>query len=208
LPAPNPNRYLIPEIAPMKQRGLILIISGPSGVGKTTIAHRVERELGGLFSVSITTRPQTEADRAGVDYIFVDAAEFARRLDADELLEHAEVFGYHYGTPRQPALDALEAGKLFIVEIDVAGGIQVKAMMPAAYALFIEPPSEATLLERLRRRRREEEDVIQRRFAMAKGEISRARECGAYDQFVVNDELDTAVDEVIQLVGAEWARRP
>ena len=191
----------------MPQRGLLFVISGPSGVGKTTIAHRVEAELGGVFSVSITTRPQTDADRPGVDYTFMDRAEFERYRETDDLLEYAEVFGHYYGTPRQPALDALAAGKLFIVEIDVAGGIQVKQKMPEAYAIFILPPSEQTLLERLRRRRREAEDVIQRRFAKAKDEISRAQSCGAYDDFVTNDDLDTAVDEVVKLVSAEWDRR-
>ena len=191
----------------MPRRGLMLIISGPSGVGKTTIAHRVEDALGGAFSVSITTRPQTDADRPGVDYTFMDVAQFQRCRDAGQLLEYAEVFGHYYGTPRQPALDAVNAGKLFIVEIDVAGGIQVKQKMPEAYAIFILPPSEQTLLERLRRRRREAEDVIQRRFAKAKDEISRAQSCGAYDDFVTNDDLDTAVDEVVKLVSAEWDRR-
>ena len=191
----------------MPQRGLLFVISGPSGVGKTTIAHRVEAELGGVFSVSITTRPQTDADRPGVDYTFMDRAEFERYRQTDDLLEYAEVFGHYYGTPRQPALEALAAGKLFIVEIDVAGGIQVKEKMPEAYAVFILPPSEDTLLQRLRRRRREEEAVIQRRFAKAKDEISRAKTCGAYDDFVVNDDLETAVSDVAGLVGAEWGRR-
>lgn len=191
----------------MTKRGLMLIISGPSGVGKTTIARRVESELGGEFSVSLTSRPPAGTDQSGVDYVFVDAAEFERRRDAGEMLEWAEVFGNYYGTPKQPALDALAAGRLYILEIDVAGAIQIREQMPEAYAIFILPPSEPVLLERLRGRQREDEQVIQRRFAQAKVEIDRANECQAYDEFVVNDDLDTAVAQVIQFVNNEWARR-
>ena len=185
----------------------MVIISGPSGVGKTTIARRVESDLGGEFSVSVTSRPPAAGDRPGVDYVFVDAAEFVQRRDAGEMLEWAEVFGNYYGTPKQPALDALVAGRLYILEIDVAGAIQIREQMPEAYAIFIMPPSEPVLLERLRGRQREGEEVIQRRFAQAKVEIDRANECQAYDEFVVNDDLDTAVEQVKRLVTDERSRR-
>ncbi len=187
--------------------GLLLIISGPSGVGKTTITHHVEQRLGGVFSVSLTTRPMTEADVPGRDYHFVDRAEFERRRDTGELLEWAEVFGNYYGTPKQPVVEALQQGRLVLCEIDVQGAIQIKRNLPDAYAIFVLPPSEEELLERLRRRGREDESVIQRRFARARDEINRARESGVYDVFIVNDELSRAVDEAVERVEAERRRR-
>ncbi len=196
-----------PQTAGDPRDGLLLIISGPSGVGKTTITHEVEKILGGVFSVSLTTRPASNADVPGRDYHFVDRAEFDRHRDNGDLLEWAEVFGHCYGTPRQPVVNALAQGKLAICEIDVQGAAQIKSNMPDAYALFVLPPSEDVLLERLRRRGREDESVIQRRFARAKHEIERARESGVYDAFIVNDELPRAVAEAVQLVRQERERR-
>lgn len=182
------------------RRGLLAVISGPSGVGKTTIAHAVERELGGVFSVSLTTRPRAAADRDGVDYHFVDHAEFLRHRDEGNLLEWAQIYDHFYGTPRRPVLDAMAAGRLMILEIDVQGAVQVKRHLPDAFAVFILPPDGDELLARLRNRRREDESVIQRRFAKAKAEIAAARASGIYDAFVVNDELAPAIRETIDLV--------
>lgn len=192
---------------PPPSPGLLLVISGPSGVGKTTITHNVERALDGMFSVSLTTRPKTDADVDGRDYWFIDAEEFKRRRDAGELLEWAEVFGNFYGTPRKPVDEAIAAGRLMILEIDVEGAVQIKRLMPEAFAVFVLPPNERVLLERLRKRGREDEAVIQRRFAKAKFEIIRAWECGAYDQFIVNRDLDHAVREAVTLVRDEWRSR-
>jgi guanylate kinase len=190
--------------ASVEHTGLLLVISGPSGVGKTTITHHVERELGGVFSVSVTTRAKTADDVEGRDYFFVDMPEFERRRDAGELLEWAEVYpGCCYGTPRQPVEDALRSGRLLILEIDVDGAIQIKQKLPGMFGMFVMPPNERVLLERLRSRGREDESVIQRRFAKAKREIIKAWECGAYDQFVVNRDLDHAVTEAVQLVSDE-----
>ncbi len=181
-------------------KGLLLVISGPSGVGKTTITHHVERELHGVFSVSATTRPKTDADTQGRDYDFVSVEEFKRRRDAGELLEWAEVFGHFYGTPRKPVDEAVALGRLMILEIDVEGAVQVKRLMPEALAMFVLPPNQRVLLERLRKRGREDEGVIQKRFAKAKFEIIRAWECGVYDEFIVNRDLDHAVNEAVGLV--------
>ena len=181
---------------------MLLIISGPSGVGKTTITREVERQLDGLFSVSMTTRPKTEKDREGVDYFFVGVEQFKKSRDADDLLEWAEVFGNFYGTPRKPVDDALAKGRLMILEIDVVGAIKIKKLMPEAFAIFVEPPNENVLLERLRKRQREDESVIQRRFAKAKDEIAQARTCGVYDEFIVNEVLDNAVKKAVSLVRA------
>ncbi len=188
-------------------KGLLLIISGPSGVGKSTITHHVERELDGMFSVSVTTRPKAPEDMEGRDYYFIDRDEFERWRDGDRLLEWAEVFGHYYGTPRQPVADALTEGRLVLLEIDVEGAAQIKQKTPDAYALFVLPPGEDDLLERLRRRAREDEQVIQGRFAKAKHEIAQARRSGVYDQFVVNDDLAAAVKQAVGLVRTEWDRR-
>jgi len=185
----------------------LLIISGPSGVGKTTITHRVEAALGGVFSVSMTTRARTPDDREGRDYYFVSPEAFERHRRAGEFLEWAEVFGDCYGTPRTPVERALAEGRLMILEIDVEGATQVKSNRPDALALYILPPSEPELLQRLRARKRESEAVIQRRFAKAKDEIARARACGVYDAFIVNDDLDEATAEAIRVVSEELERR-
>lgn len=192
--------------------GLLLIISGPSGVGKTTITHQVERafagdDRGAVFSVSATTRPKTAADREGIDYHFVSDAEFDRMIAAGEFLEWAGVFGKRYGTLRKWVADRQAEGRLVILEIDVQGAINVKRAMPEAFSLFVLPPSEAVLLERLRARKREDEAAIQRRFAEAKREIETAKSCGAYDRFIVNDVLEKAVEEAVAIVRAELVQR-
>jgi guanylate kinase len=181
--------------------GLLLVISGPSGVGKTTITHEVEQRLGGVFSVSVTTRPRTAADVEGRDYYFLTEEQFRSRRDAGELLEWAEVFGkYNYGTPRGPVESHLAAGRLVILEIDVQGALQVKQSMPDAFMIFVLPPGDEELLKRLRRRGRDAEEAIQRRFAEAKREIETARRSGAYDAFIVNDDLERAIQEACELV--------
>lgn len=185
--------------------GFLLIISGPSGVGKTTITHRVKDDLGALFSVSVTTRARTAADVEGRDYHFIDVARFQAMRDQGELLEWAEVYpGCCYGTPRKPVEDAVAAGRLMILEIDVEGAIQLRKQMPQAMGIFVLPPNEKVLLERLRLRGREDESAIARRFAKAKREIVLAWESGIYDEFIINRNLDHAVQEAIELVRSRW----
>ncbi len=180
--------------------GLLLVLSGPSGVGKTTIARHIEKELGGVFSVSMTTRPKTVKDTEGVDYTFVNREQFERQRGAGEMLEWASVFDHFYGTPRRPVVEALERGELVILEIDVEGAIQVKIRLPDAFAIFIEPPNEQALLDRLRNRKRDDEAVIQRRFAEAKREIDRARSSQVYDRFIVNEDLSEAMSRAAEIV--------
>lgn len=193
---------------------LLLILSGPSGAGKTTIARAVHVAFpGSLLSVSLTTRPPGPNDRDGVDYIFVDEEEFQRRAaprpgaPLGEFLEHAGVYGRRYGTLRGPVVEALAQGRLVILEIDVQGATQVKQAVPEAFAIFIEPPDEEDLLRRLRARRRDSEEAIQRRFAAARREMLAARECGVYGRFIVNDDLQRAIDEAVEAVRVERARR-
>lgn len=188
-------------------RGLVLVVSGPSGAGKTTIARALERACPDAhFSVSLTTRQPGPGDRDGVDYRFVTEEEFAQRASPQpgkpmgEFLEHAGVYGRRYGTLRAPVDEAMRAGKLVILEIDVQGAKQVKGAMPGASGLFVLPPSDESLLARLRARRRDSEEAIQRRFAAAQREIAEARTCGVYDRFIVNDELERAVAEAVEVV--------
>lgn len=187
--------------------GMLLVISGPSGVGKTTITRHVEKQVDAWFSVSMTTRPKTDADTQGVDYFFVTRPEFERARDAGQLLEWAEYSGNYYGTPRQAVEQHLEQGRVVLLEIDVNGAAQVKRAMPDAFGLFVLPPSEQALLDRLRSRRREDEAAIQGRFARAKEEIALAQTSGIYNCFIVNDELDAAVREAVDAVRSEINRR-
>ncbi len=189
------------------QIGMLLIISGPSGVGKTTITREVIKQLNAQFSVSMTTRPQTASDTNGLDYQFVTEDEFKSHIANNDLLEWANVFGNYYGTPRKPVDTALASGQIMILEIDVQGAIDVKQNMPDAFGVFILPPHEDVLLKRLRARAREDESIIQKRFQKAKDEITMAKESDAYNVFVVNDVLEDAIKQIVDTVNAALAKR-
>ncbi|MCC6321854.1 MAG: guanylate kinase [Phycisphaerales bacterium] len=207
--APQPRHRLATDT----DDGMLLIISGPSGAGKTTITRAVERTIpGSVFSVSATTRPMTPADVDGVDYHFVDDATFKAMIARNEFLEHVDLFGKRYGTPRLWVEEQLARGRLVILEIDVVGAIKVKTQVPEAFAVFILPPSEEVLLERLRSRKRESEEAIQKRFAEARREMQTARTARigdrpVYDLFIVNDDLQRAIDEAVGGVRGELERR-
>jgi guanylate kinase len=191
------------------RRGLLLIISGPSGAGKTTITRAVERAFpDSVFSVSATTRPKSAADRDGIDYHFMSQADFDALIADRAFIEHATYAGNRYGTLRAPVEDALAQNRLVILEIDVQGAIVVKAEFKEALALFILPPSDTALLQRLRDRKREPEDAIQRRFRIAQQEIATAHTCGVYDHFIINDDLDHAIDQAIDFVATRRAQSP
>lgn len=188
--------------------GMLLIISGPSGVGKTTITRGVERSIpDAVFSVSWTTREKTTVDVEGVDYHFVSDEDFEAMKASGGFLESAGVYGKKYGTPKEWVTTQLERGRLVILEIDVQGAIAVKKAIPSAFAVFIEAPSEAELLQRLQSRRREDDAAIMKRFARAKHEIEHARSCGAYDAFVVNHEVQAAIAGAVELVKKQRALR-
>lgn len=187
--------------------GLLLVLSGPSGVGKTTITRVLREKIqDAVFSISATTRPRTTGESDGVDYHFLTKEEFDRCIAADNFLEHAIYSGHHYGTLRAPVQEALAAGRLIMLDIDVQGARQVRERMPDMLGVFILPPGEDELLVRLRHRRREDEAAIQKRFAQAQREIADAKQAGLYDALVVNDDLDRAVEEVMRLIEARRSR--
>jgi guanylate kinase len=180
-------------------KGKLVIISGPSGAGKSTICRRVVECLDACLSVSATTRPKGAAEIEGKDYYFLSPQEFKRQLDEGLFLEHADVFGNWYGTPRKPVENALAEGRIVILEIDVQGGLQVKAEIPDAVMIFILPPRLEELLKRIDARRRGEDDAArQKRLAKAEAEIAVGKE--NYKYFVVNDVLDKAVQDVIDII--------
>lgn len=183
-----------------QKNGLVVVISGPSGVGKTTITHALIDRLNADFSVSATTRPITDADTEGKDYYFLTVDEFESRIKAGEFLEFARVFGHFYGTPRDPVVNARDEGQLVILEIDVQGAFQVREKLSDAFMIFVLPPSEDDLIHRLRKRQRESEEVIARRFQEAKHEIELAQQSGAYDVFLVNDDLEHTIAEAVSLI--------
>jgi guanylate kinase len=185
------------------QNGLLVIVSGPSGAGKTTIARAIHAAFpGSVLSLSLTTRPMGPTEREGVDYHFASEEEFVRSIEAGAFLEHAGVYGKRYGTPRKPVEEGLAAGRLVILEIDVQGAKQVKGQIPSALGMFVLTPTEDELLKRLRARKRDSEEVIQKRFARAREETAEAKVCGVYERFIVNDELDRAKREAIDAVRA------
>lgn len=155
------------------------------------------------LSVSVTTRQRTPKEVDGKDYWFVSKEEFQRRIEKGLLLEHAEVFGNFYGTPKDKADEALAAGKAVILEIDVQGGIQVKKLYPDAVMIFILAPTSKELAGRLHGRGRDDEETAKRRLGQASKEIAVARQ--DYQYMVVNDKLDAAVNEIIGII--ETARK-
>ncbi len=187
--------------------GLVLVISGPSGSGKTTIARAVEERLGASFSVSATTRPPSDSEQRGRDYEFLSDEDFQELVDRGAFLEHAQVYGRHrYGTLRDQVEGHLAEGRVVILDIDVQGAVQVRHSMPEALLVFILPPSDDALEQRLRDRGRDDEPSIQRRLAEARREIEVGLHSGVYDAQIVNDDLDRAVEETCRLAEASWGR--
>jgi guanylate kinase len=184
----------------VQKTGLLIVLVGPSGVGKSTISRRLTRQLDVAYIVSATTREKRPGDENGKQYEHVSLAEFNRRLEADAFLEFAEVHGNYYGTPKHPALDYLAQGRDVLLEIDVQGALQVRYQYPQALLIFILPPDDATLLQRLKDRARDSSEEIAKRFRAAWREIQMAKGSRAFDALVVNDSLDRAVDEITNII--------
>jgi guanylate kinase len=180
--------------------GLLIVLCGPSGVGKSTIARRLAQALNLAYIVSATTRARQPGDDNGKRYEHLAREEFFHRLDRDEFLEYAQVYGEYYGTPKHPTLDHLAAGRDVLLEIDVQGALQVRYQYPDALTIFILPPDEPTLLRRLKDRGRDSADDIDKRFRAARREIHMAKGSCAFDHMIVNDSLDRAVEQITQIV--------
>lgn len=186
-------------------RGLLLVVSGPAGVGKGTINEALlERNEDMRMSVSATTRAPRPGEIDGVHYFFKSEESFLRMIYNSEFLEHTRVYDMnYYGTPKSFVLDELDAGRSVILEIDVEGGMNVKRVFPDAVLIFIAPPSMSQLKERLIGRHTETEAQIERRFQTAFREVELA---GAYDYVVVNDVLDAAISRMEHIIQAERCR--
>lgn len=181
-----------------KEKSLIIVVSAPSGSGKTTIVEEVLKQMEGLRrSISFTTRPPREGEKNGRDYIFISEEEFKKRIDEGDFLEWEKNFGNYYGTSAEQLTKAQRQGDDIILSIDVRGGSSVKDKFPESISIFIVPPSEEVLASRLRKRKTDDPAEIDRRLAEAKRELDSSSE---YDYLVVNDKLDEAVEEVRQII--------
>jgi len=179
--------------------GKVVVISGPSGVGKSTICREVIRRLSNAYlSVSVTTRPRAESEVDGRDYWFLSPKQFQERIDKGLLLEYAEVFGNLYGTPKDKVDEALKANKIAILEIDVQGGRAVKKIYPDAVMIFIMPPAKKELANRLSGRGRDKVETAERRLNIADSEIGIGRKY--YPYMVVNDDLQKAINDVVNII--------
>ena len=178
-----------------QKKGVLFVISGPSGVGKGTINQKLFAEFTDevAFSVSATTRGPREGEIDGTHYFFITRQEFDSRVANNEFLEHAEYAGNCYGTPRSYVLDLLNKGVSVILEIDLQGAVQVKACMPESVSIFILPPSFEELENRLRGRGTETTEKIEKRLAAAKHEMEMAH---TYDYRIINDDLDAAYEKL------------
>ncbi|MER2093209.1 MAG: guanylate kinase [Saccharopolyspora rectivirgula] len=181
-----------------QRNGLLLVISGPSGVGKSSVLAEVRRLAPEIyFSVSATTRPPRAGEIDGVHYHFVEEAEFERMIASGEMLEYARYAGNLYGTPRKPVEDALAAGRPALLEIEVQGARQVRRAMPEAQLVMLVPPSWEVLVSRLNGRGTEDPEVVERRLAAAREELAAQSE---FDATVVNEDVQVAARELLRLI--------
>ena len=184
----------------MRVRGTLLVVSGPSGVGKSSVVHALTERVSFHFSVSWTTREQRPGERDGVDYVFVDRRQFLDNIASGGFLEWAEYSGQLYGTPRESVMAELDAGNHVLLDIENDGAGQVKAAYPEALLVFILPPSLEELERRLRARGDTAERDITMRLGVAAEQIEEAT--GKFDRTVVNEDVDVVADEIVSILMA------
>ncbi|MEH7882829.1 guanylate kinase [Bacillus sp. JJ1609] len=190
----------------MQEKGLLIVLSGPSGVGKGTVRKELfsQPDTAFEYSVSATTRLPREGERNGVDYFFKSREEFEEMIQQDQLLEYAEFVGNYYGTPVEYVRETLDAGKDVFLEIEVQGASQVRRKFPEGLFIFLAPPSLSELENRIVTRGTETEDIIKGRMRAAREEIEMME---LYDYVVENDQVESAAERVKAIVVAEHCRR-
>ena len=178
--------------------GKLIVISAPSGTGKTTVVKRLLEKIPNIIaSVSFTTRPMRENEREGIDYFFVDKRKFETMVGDNQFIEHATVFGNYYGTQKESLSSNLKKGKNVIIEIDWQGAKQVKEKMPSCIMIFLIPPSREVLLSRLKKRGTDSEGEIENRFNQA---VSDLNESNKFDHVLVNDQIEVAVENIAHCI--------
>lgn len=185
----------------IRQKGILFVISGPSGVGKNSVLTSLLKDVPGLcYSISATTRKPRKGERDGVSYFFMNREEFMEKAEAGHFFEYEEYVGNLYGTPRDYVERMLAAGKDVAMDIECRGALNVKRMMPGSVLIFLTPPSLEELKKRLAARSTDSQDVIDMRVKKAECEMG---EIYKYDYYVMNDKLDNAVADVKKIIGAE-----
>lgn len=183
------------------RKGRVYIISGPSGSGKDTVMKKIFEKLPEIaFSISSITRPMRPGEVEGEKYNFISRERFLEMIANDELLEHNIFVGNYYGTPKAPVVDCIEKGQDILIEVDVNGAVQIREKMPEVISIFIMPPSLEVLKNRLTGRGTDSAEVIEKRLNEALREIAGAVD---YDYIVVNDDLDTAVNDFVSIVSVD-----
>ncbi|MBE6809931.1 MAG: guanylate kinase [Ruminococcaceae bacterium] len=183
------------------RKGRVYIISGPSGSGKDTVMKKIFEKLPQIaFSISSITRPMRPGEVEGEKYNFISRERFLEMIANDELLEHNIFVGNYYGTPKAPVVDCIEKGQDILIEVDVNGAVQIREKMPEVVSIFIMPPSLEVLKNRLTGRGTDSAEVIEKRLNEALREIAGAVD---YDYIVVNDDLDTAVNDFVSIVSVD-----
>lgn len=208
---PSPSHFSLPGWKPgsksgLARRGLMLVLSSPSGAGKTTLSRRLLAQDDRItMSVSVTTRPPRPGEVNGKDYFFVSVETFHRMRDEGELLEHATVFGNLYGTPRKAVEEALSAGRDVLFDIDWQGTQQLdQSAQQDLVKVFLLPPSAADLEKRLRTRAQDSDDVVHQRMSKASDEISHFTE---YDYILINQDVDDSLAKLLSILQAERLKR-
>lgn len=188
----------------MNDPGLLIVVSGPSGAGKGTICDELRKRFPQInYSISMTTRPARKGEVDGKNYFFSDNTHFEELIAEDAFLEYAKVYDHYYGTPKKYVFDILNQGKYIMLEIDIQGAMQVKKKYPQAVFIYIVPPSLDVLAHRLKNRHTDSDDVIAGRLAKASKELEWVTQ---YEYVVVNDDLDTAIDQASSILTAEHCK--